>query len=298
MKDPGIVDRRPKERGGEHGIEQIVVALDPSAHSMAALEAAVRMAGRLGADLQAIFIEDVNIRRLTELPFVQEVGLYTGSCRRVEVQELSRQLRGQAGRMRRRFWVMTRHIETRCTFREIRGRVASEVLSAAAEADVVIVGKGAWSPFDTERLAPPVREVLGEAPASSLVLRAGVQVEPPMRVVYDGTPLADKALATAAELAQDHNGQGMASIPVMVFGLADDPEKASQLEERVRERLGETELEVSFQTLTEASVSRLAYLVAHEERGTLLLPAGTGTLEDEAVLDFLDETNAPVLLIR
>lgn len=292
MNDQDIVDRRPNHQGGEHGIEQIVVALDPSAHSMAALEAAVRMAGRFGADLQALFIEDVNIRRLTDLPFVQEVGLYSGSCRRVEVQELSRQLRVQVGRIRRRFGTMTRHIETRCTFRKIRGQVASEVLSAAAEADVVIIGKGAWSPFETGRLTPPVREVLGEAPASSLVLRAGARVEPPMRVVYDGTPLAEKALATAAELARDENGH------VMVFGLADDPEKASQLEERVRERLGDTELEVSFQTLTEASVSRLAYLVAHEERGTLLLPAGTRALEDEAVLDFLDETNAPVLLIR
>jgi nucleotide-binding universal stress UspA family protein len=290
--DQDVIDPRPKDPGREHGIEQIVVALDPSAHSRAALEAAVRMAGRFGADLQALFIEDVNIRRLTGLSFVQEVGLYTASCRTVEVQELSRQLRVQAGRMKRRFGAMTRHIETRCTFRQTRGQVASEVLGAAAGADVVVMGKGAWSPFETERLASPVREVLREVPASSLVLRAGTRVEPPMRVVYDGTPLADKALATAAGLAQDEDGH------VMVFGLADDPDRAAHLENRVREQLEGAELEVSFQILTEASVSRLAYLVAHEERGTLLLPVGSGALEDEAVLDFLDETNAPVLLIR
>jgi len=290
--DRDIVDREPGEEGLQHGIERIVVALDPSAHSRAALEAAARMAARLGAELQALFIEDVNIRRLTELPFVQEVGLYTGSCRRVEVHELSRQLRVQAGRMRHHFGAITQHIETQCTFQEIRGSVTSEVLSAAAEADVVILGKGAWSPFETERLAPMVREVLIDVPASSLVLQAGSRVEPPMRVVYDGTPLGHKAVATAAELVRGEDRF------LTVFILADDKDEAARQEDDVRQQLEGAGLEISFQRLTEASVSRLSHLVAHEERGTLLLPAGTAALEDEAVLDFLDETRAPVLLIR
>lgn len=292
MSDLGMSGQGINAREGGHEIERILVALDPSAHSLAALEAAAAMATRVDAELLALFVEDVNIRRLTKLPFVQEVGFYSGSCRRVETQELSRQLRVQAGRVRRRFRVTTRQIEARCTFREIRGRVASEVLGAASEADVVILGKGAWSAVDTGRLAPEVREVLSEAPASTLVLQAGTEVESPMRVVYDGTSLAKKAVATAAALVKDDDGY------LMIFILADDPDEASRLQEKVEQRLAETELQSSFQTLTEASVSRLAYLVAHEERGTLVLPVGAGALEDEAVLDFLDETNAPVLLVR
>jgi hypothetical protein len=165
------------------------------------------------------------------------------------------------------------------------------VLGAAAEADVIILGKGAWSPFETRRLAPVVRDVLGQAPSSTLVLRAGSQVEPPMRVVYDGTPLADKALVIGAELAREDGD-------LVIFLLADDAQAASHLQERAREQVVGTDLDLSFQQLTEASVSRLAHLVALEERGTLLLPAGAPALEDEAVLDFLDETQAPVLLIR
>lgn len=288
-------NRRARElerRGREHGIDRILVALDSSEHSLAALRASARMAARLNAELLGLFVEDVNVRRLSELPFVQEVGFFTASCRRVETQELSRQLRVQAGRVRRQFTVSTRGIETRCDFRVVRGRVASEVLREAAEADVVILGRGAWSAFETERLTPAVREVLSEAPASTLVLRAGSEVEPPMRLVYDGTLLGKRALATASELATDEDGH------LVVFLLADTPDEAAQLEVEVKERLAETNLELSFRTLSEASASRLAYIVAHEERGTLILPAGGKALRDEAVLDFLDDTRVPVLLIR
>lgn len=291
-EDRGKTGQDPNRKGRSHGIERIVVALDPSAHSLAALEAAVRMAARLDADLQALFVEDVNVRRLADLPFVEEVGLYTGTCRRVETQHLSRQLRVQAVSVRRRFRMSTQHLGISCTFREVRGRVVSEVLGAAAEADVVVVGKGAWSPFETRRLAPAVRSVLGQASTSTLVLRAGSQVEPPMRVVYDGSAPAQRALTVAAKLATDEDGH------LMIFVLADDPEVATGLEAEVQEQLADAELILSFHQLTEASVSRLSYIVAHEERGTLLLPVGTGALEDEALLDFLEDTEAPVLLIR
>lgn len=283
-------DQGTEQQEAGHGVERILVALDPSAHSLAALKAAAVMAARFEAKLLALFVEDVNVRRLTEIPFVQEVGFYTGSCRRVETRELSRQLRVQAGSIRRHFRRRTQHIEARCTFREIRGRVASEVLKAAAEADVIILGKGAWSAVDTGRLAPEVRQVLGEAPASTLVLQADTEVEPPVRVVYTGTPLAQKALSIAAKLAEDGR--------MLVFVLADDPDRASGLREQVREHLEGSELRLTFETLTEGSVARLAYLMAHEERGTLVLPTDVRAMKDEVLLDFLDETNAPVLLVR
>jgi len=292
LSDRSAIVNEPEEPERRHGIRRILVALDPSQHSMAALEAGARMADRLDAELLGLFVEDVNVRRLAELPFVQEVGFFTASCRRVETQELSRQLRVQAGRVQRRFTVRTRDLGTRCTFRVVRGRVAPELLRAAQEADVVIMGKGAWSPLQTERLAPAIREVLSEVPASTLVLRRGTQVEPPLRVVYDGSSLADKAVAVAADLAKGEDGQ------LTVFLLADDPEKASQQEDDVREQLAGTGLEPMFLVLSEASVSRIAYLVAHEEGGTLILPAEPAALEDEALIDFLDETRVPVLLIR
>ncbi len=289
MDDRSRTDRELM-KGTRHGIERVLVALDPSAHSRAALHAAARIASRFDAELLALFVEDANIRRLTELPFVQEVGIYSGSCRQVEVGELSRQLRVQAGSMRQEFRVATRRIRTRCTFRRIRGRVAAEVLRVAVEADVIILGKGAWSAVDTGRIAPDVREILRRATISTLLLQAEAEVQPPMRVVYDGSGLAARALSVAARLAEDGD--------LTVFVLANDPERAEELVEQVNDLLKGSELEPTFKTLTEASVSRLAYVVAHEGPGTLVLPADPLVTADDAVLEFLGETSNPVLMIR
>jgi K+-sensing histidine kinase KdpD len=289
MEERGTGDRGPVERR-EETVDRILVALDPSLHSRAALEAAAEMAARFGAELQALFVEDVNVRRLSELPFVQEIGLYSGVCRRVESRELSRQLRVQASRVRRQFQVVTRHIETRCWFEEVRGRVASTVLAAASDVDVIILGKGAWSVVDTGRLTPDVREVLSRAPTSTLVLHAGSAVRPPVRVVYGVAELADKALFIAARLAEDGH--------LMVFLLADDAEGARRLQQAAEEEVMGRDFDLSFQILTEASISRLTYLMAHEGQGTLVVPADALKMEDEALLDFLNETTAPILLVR
>ena len=69
---------------------RIVVALDASSHSHAALAAAVALAGRLQAELQGIFVEDVNLLRLAELPFAREVRFGLSAARPVRWGALGR----------------------------------------------------------------------------------------------------------------------------------------------------------------------------------------------------------------
>ncbi|MBK7177644.1 MAG: universal stress protein [Chloroflexi bacterium] len=54
-------------------IQRILVALDASPHSLAALEAAIDLAERLDAELQGLFVEDINLLRLAQLPFAREL---------------------------------------------------------------------------------------------------------------------------------------------------------------------------------------------------------------------------------
>ena len=54
-------------------IRRILVAVDASTHSLAALEAASVLAEVLNAELVGIFVEDINLLRLAGLPFAREV---------------------------------------------------------------------------------------------------------------------------------------------------------------------------------------------------------------------------------
>src|SRR5215207_6945347 len=58
-------------------VEYILVALDMSPHSEAALAAAAELAVALGLELRGLYVEDINLLRLCGLPFGIEYGSFT-----------------------------------------------------------------------------------------------------------------------------------------------------------------------------------------------------------------------------
>jgi K+-sensing histidine kinase KdpD len=76
--------------------ERVVVALDASANSRATLRAAAQLALQLQAELEGLFIEDDNLLRLCNLPFSQEVGLFSATARRLDSGAIEREFRGVA----------------------------------------------------------------------------------------------------------------------------------------------------------------------------------------------------------
>ncbi|MFO7917762.1 MAG: universal stress protein [Anaerolineae bacterium] len=280
------------ERQQSEEIERILVALDASSHSLSALQAAAELATRLRAELQALFIEDVDVRRLGALPFAEEVGVFSATCHPLDARELARQLEAQARQMRRRFRRTTEWIGVQCTFHRVRGRVVPRILEAASEADMVILGKEAWSTFETGQLGPTIRQVLSEIPIPTMILQAGARLERPVLVIYDGSQAAHRALSAASTLARRDDDR------LMVLILAGESEPASRLRARAETWLEGRGLQVQYQTLSESRASHLAALVAQQDFGTVVLPRRCSTIRDEAVLDFLDKIDVPVLLVR
>ncbi len=82
-------ERERKSRDADH--QRILVALDASSDSRAAVEAAVNLAARFNAELTGIYVEDENLLRLADLPFVQEVGHFSATCRHINHVDLERQ---------------------------------------------------------------------------------------------------------------------------------------------------------------------------------------------------------------
>jgi nucleotide-binding universal stress UspA family protein len=272
-------------------IQRILVALDASPHSVAALEAAVELADRFQAELEGLFVEDINLLRMAELPFTHEVGAFSARRRRLDTTEMERQLRAQTVRIRRIFRSATQRREIRCTFRVSRGSIESEVLTAASETDVLILGRAGWPLTPSRHLGRRVRHILTEAPGMTLILEHGRRLEPPVLVVYDGSALGQKALAAALAVVTEGDR-------LTVLLLADGTERARDLYAEAQNLLQGQDLELRYRALTESNVPRLARLVHSEEGGTLILPARMGLFEEEAMLKLLDEVDLPVLLVR
>jgi len=79
--------------------------------------------------------------------------------------------------------------------------------------------------------------------------------------------------------------------------MGDEPE-TGELRERAAAQLHERGMQGRYLALIRSNVSRLSRLVRSEGCGTLVLPAKSTLLRDEALLALLDEIDVPTLFVR
>ncbi|MCU0519170.1 MAG: universal stress protein [Anaerolineae bacterium] len=272
-------------------IRRIVVAVDASPHSHAALEAAVDMASRFQAELLALFVEDANVLRAAELPFTHEVGQYSALRRAMERTRMERKLRARSRRIEESFRLLADRGTVQGTFRVARGNVGSEIHSAAQEADVLIVGRAGWSQIRRRQLGSTARAACSDsAPGVTMVLREGERISPPIHAVYDGSVLSEHALGIAAALVE------RLAQPLRVLLLAHQVDQVEGMKERAAAQLHPYDVIRQYQVLT--SVPDLMRAVRTTGPGTLVLPARLLTSDGEAILTLIEETDLPVLLVR
>jgi nucleotide-binding universal stress UspA family protein len=274
-------------------IKRILVALDASPHSLAALEAAVDLAARFEAELSGLFVEDENLLRLAELPFVSEIGIFTATRRRIDGEEMERQIRVQSRRVRRVFTLTTERAHVKWSFRVARGTVLAEVLSAASEADVLVLGQAGWSLLQRGRLGSTVRGILPEQFGLALVLKEGTCLGDPLAVVYDGSPVAERALI-AADALRRHPDKDRALIVLL---LAKEPQRAQTLQSQAASRLADRNAAAIYRSLTGANALWLADILQAEGCGMLVLPARSSALQDSVLVELLEHLDLPVLLV-
>jgi nucleotide-binding universal stress UspA family protein len=281
-----------KEEGREPGIRRILVALDVSPHSQAALEAAAELAISLRAELLGLFVEDIDLLKLAGSSFAWETGFFSASRRRVNTLEVERQLRAQGNRARQALAMTAGRAQVPWSFRITRGAIAPELLAAASEADLVILGKMGWSPAGSRRLGSTARTVLAQAPCLTLVLQQGTRLRLPVMVVYDGSPTAYKALDASTHLVRGKNGY------LTILILADEPGTARSLQAEVTEWLRKRGMEARYRWLVGIDVTRLAEMVEREGCGMLVIPSQSSRLHNEMFLTLLDKARCPLLLVH
>ena len=267
---------------------RIVVALDASSHSHAALAAAVALAGRLQAELQGIFVEDVNLLRLAELPFAREVRFGLSAARPVQGEELLRGLRARAAVLRRELAELAEQNKVSSTFRVVRGAVAGELIAAALEADVLALGRMGHSLSRRARLGSTARAAITRAASAVLLVQPEVDAGPVL-VLYDGSPGGGRALALAAEIS----GEG-GELRVLVWG----PDESSafarrQLAAHLLEARGCT---AQYQHLAGGDPRRVLAWVNKQHGSLLILPAAEWPVD--ALETLLDDAHPHLLLIR
>jgi nucleotide-binding universal stress UspA family protein len=273
---------------GAKKITRILVAVDASPPSLAALEAAAELAASLRAELLGLYIEDINLLRAADSPFAREVGLFSGSIRELDSQRLQRQLRSQANRVRRRLSQLAERAQIRWSFRVTRGVIDTELLSAASDVDLVILGRAGWS--GKRRLGSTAQAMASQAPKPALLHAPRAAHKPAVLVVYDGSQIAQKALTTAAHLVLGQ--EGFLSVAI----IAGDHEDARRLQIEVALWLHSRDLQARYRWLFEVDEEKVQKLMAAEGECMLILPGSM--LATESLVKLLHRLKCPVMVVH
>lgn len=270
-------------------IRHILVALDGSPHSQAALHAAVRLATDLDGEIEGLFVEDETLLRAAQLPFSKEIRAHTAPPKQLNDRRMQRQLRYQAEYAEYTLQQTAEQAEVPYTFRSEQGDVTQNLLDAAADVDLVVLGKTSTA-SSRRRLGTTSRTLLSDGPSPVLALRRAVPDEEPILLYFDGSDRARAALHLAMRLLHRSDTR-----PLQL--LLPDGEEAERHRQDIQRRYGEVGVPIHVHTVRPAERHRLSAFV-RQKGGLVICPAGCSPLCSTPLEQFLYEIDRPLLVMR
>lgn len=275
---------------GPERLRRVLVAIDASPHSLAALQAAVALAAASRLELLALFVEDLRLLHATALPFAREVGTFSGTARPLDLAQTERRLQDLARRVEAQVAAAAARAEVPWSFRVRRGHVVAEILANLEPSDLLSLGTAGWSPMRSRGLGETAGDVLRRTRAPVLLARHGTQLRLPLLVLLEG-PSWRTTLATAVALTGPVRG-------ALVLAVAPGREQAAR-EDRAQDllaRLGSPPSRVRL--LAGAGPAALRAALRRERAGALVLPADAEALGEAAGESLLANADVPVLVIH
>lgn len=276
------------EKEDTQPVRRILVALDASPHSLTALAAAARLAQELQAALMGLFVEDVNLLKLAQLPFAQEIHYPRATTQKLDAPLMEKRLREQADQAKESLRQIAEQASLAWSFRVSRGAVTAELLAAAVEADLLVLGRISRRLARSPRLGSTARTAVTQAKPPILLLGSAFDLTEPLLVVYDGSAMAQKALVMAAAIAKVGG-----HLRVLIWA---SDEAAPQYRADVTAYLVNDDLTISFRRLF--SSDNIADVIQGSNVGLLVMGDAETPFTRKTIQTALEETDHPILVVR
>lgn len=270
-------------------IREILVALDTSVHSRAALEAAATLARTLEATIRGLFVEDDDWYRISRLPQVSEISDLTGNIQPFAEQKLDEQIRILENRIRRDLQRISRLNKVKHSWKTTRGIVEEKVLEAAEKADLITIGIKGHSYY--KQLGKTAGRIIEKSKKPVLLLREGLKLGDTIVTVFDASGDSVKSIRFALELAKKtENG-----LFVMIVG--NNEEDVDEREETLNEFLQKSGYTAKIQILKQSNIWEFMHTVNRNNAGLLILPRNQPFMRNRSIDLLLNNIGCPILLM-
>jgi nucleotide-binding universal stress UspA family protein len=275
----------------QQDIRRILVALDASTYSLVALQAAVSLAAEQKAELIGLFVEDINLLHLSELPFTREIRRLSVTASQLSGTRMKAAMQIQAARARRALEEAAARAEVVSNFRIVRGHVSLELLAASLEVDLLILGRVSQPLTRRVKAGSTARKVALQASRSVLLTQPLPSYDQAVMVTFAGTKLGWRALATAVPLTQSNQ-----TLIILLINGSQNEREQWQAETAVW--LQQKGITAQYRFLEQATPHLLA-LAAQKTRCSLFVLSGESSSTSEEILyTLLDTLDCSLLFIR
>lgn len=269
--------------------KNILVALDTSAHSKAALETAAHMAERFRAGLKGLFVHEPGWTHRSKLTRSLRIDHPSGEMHVVAEETVEVELRGKERETERHFRKVTEERSLPSEWRVEKGAVKERIKEAAGEVDLVTLGVSGISHLKTQKLGSTAMSLIEECDKPVVLLKEGLDLSGEIISVYDGSADSLVVVETGARIARKHDGTFL----VIHFG----EEHKAELSEKLDDLFDELKVLPRFYQIPEKDDGSYLYLLNMTRGGLLILPKGSRFARREPLLRILEAAHCPVMLI-
>lgn len=206
-----MTEAGPTGAAKEPLLARVLVSIDVSPSSRAALVAACALAGALEAELVSLCVEDRDVSRLAALPLAQEIAFSSRRTRTLDSAVIKREFAVRAEAARRAVSQLAQEASLKWVFSTIEGRNNTALAEAAGAQDLLVTSLDASCFHTRESLLLYIGEVVERRGASLLILRDAKAERQarlshglrPVVTVDEGGPRGAQACALGARIAQN-----------------------------------------------------------------------------------------------
>lgn len=287
---PGSTSRSPGLR--ETGVGRVVILLDASRESMAALDAAAAFAHASRAELVGWFVEEEELVRCAGYPWTREVSL-SGVVRPLQPGQVEQRLRNRAEIMRSALQRIARSRGLQAQLRVYRGRVIQKVLEEATGDDLLVLGKIGYRRALGLRVGSTARALMGRTAGPVMIYEHPLKPVSPFTVAVVVTAGDEglRALRTALALARESGA------PMVILLPMEDEDDGAQREHTVRTLLEEVNDHERVQSVRRVTVNRVVQILEEESAQRLVVPRQWALQAERRNADLVEAASMPVVVV-
>jgi len=272
--------------------KRILIALDASSQSLAALDAAVEIAHQRGCELLGVFVEDAELLRATACDVAIEVGASAAQSREFQHSNLESIFRSLAAQAKQALEMAAERKRVAWEFQIIRGHVENTFAELIKEAEVTALGALSSRWPSSSGFGSTAMRVLKHAKGGVFIARNGKSITFPITVVSGTLEESLLALETAFSMGNlCHHYFNVLYLP------SDNPLHELELRQWLTQVSQDKAVLFRMFVIDPPTMMNLAGYIQAFRPGTLILP-DMPWLKKQRFLNHLQKLDCPVYVIR